>query len=72
MKKNLLYRVSLFNDALVFVPPEKAEYVASIHRTLTDSHTWGDFKRKMPSEEYDWIIDSRFENFEEPEPKPTD
>ena len=51
-KQTLYYRVSPANSGLVFAEPERAKISARVHHAL-GSKTWGEFKMKLPSEEYD-------------------
>jgi len=38
--------------SLVFAPPEIAEENDRIYRAITESKTWGEFRRRMPPQEY--------------------
>lgn len=42
----------LAGPALVFAPPEVAEENDRIYRAITESKTWGEFRRRMPPKEY--------------------
>ena len=48
----LFFRESPHGDSLVFAPPARAELVDCLHRAISESQTWGEFRRRMPKEEY--------------------
>ena len=47
----LFYRNAPHMESLVFAPPKVAEYISAIHHAL-EATTWGEFKARMPPEEY--------------------
>lgn len=47
-------------SALVFAPPEIAEENDRIYRAITESQTWGEFRRRMPPQEYVALSADRF------------
>jgi hypothetical protein len=63
--QTLYYRESPANDGLVFAEPERAKHIARVHHALESSRTWGEFKRKLPSEEYDYIVSVMFDYAED-------
>ena len=56
----LVYRVGPANDGVVFTTPERARYVANLHDAF-DSKTWGEFRSRIPAEEWERLA----EGFEE-------
>jgi hypothetical protein len=56
MKKVLYWRVSPYNNGLVFAPPEIALKTHQIHEAISKAATWGQFKEMMPKDEYRKII----------------
>lgn len=56
----LVYRVGPANDGVVFATPERARYVASLNDAF-DSKTWGEFRSRIPAEEWEQLA----EGFEE-------
>jgi len=56
----LVYRVGPANDGVVFTTPERARYVASLNDAF-DSKTWGEFRSRIPAEEWEQLA----EGFEE-------
>lgn len=46
--------------AIVFAPPEVAEETDRIHRAITESKTWGEFRSRMPPEEYAQLYEETF------------
>jgi len=50
----LYFRTVAFGHepALVFAPPEVAEEIDCIHGAITESNTWGEFRGRMPPQEY--------------------
>lgn len=65
---DLLYRLVPHNGGAVFAETDRAEFVARIHRALSKSKNWGEFKTAMPEREYERIMHD-FD--EEGEPRPT-
>lgn len=51
--RRLVYRVSPYNNCLVFAEPDRAEHIARIHRAIKKSKTWGAFRRAMPPGEFE-------------------
>jgi hypothetical protein len=47
----LVYRVSDANDGVVFTTPARARYVDALFDAL-DSKTWGEFRSRIPAEEW--------------------
>ncbi len=47
----LVYRVSDANDGVVFTTPARARYVDALYDAL-DSKTWGEFRSRIPAEEW--------------------
>ena len=56
----LVYRVGPANDGVVFTTPERARYVASLNDAL-DSKTWGEFRGRIPAEEWEELMEKRDE-----------
>jgi hypothetical protein len=50
----LVYRVGLANSGVVFATPARARYVASLNAAL-DSKTWGEFRNRIPGEEWEQL-----------------
>lgn len=48
--RNLVY--SDFNGMLVFIPRDRAFYLAKIHRAMYEAATWGAFRKAVPPEVY--------------------
>ena len=69
--KTLWYRESPANGDLVFAIPEKATRVDAIHRALK-SETWGEFRRRLPDDEYVQLAQKMFADAIEPMPVPLD
>lgn len=40
------------SPALVFAPPDVAEKVDRIHRAIEQSESWGEFRQRMPTQDY--------------------
>jgi hypothetical protein len=56
-------------DFLVFMPRKKAIELTMIWDALDSAKTWGEFRRKMPPEEYDEYMERSFDEDEKPRPK---
>jgi hypothetical protein len=69
--KTLWYRESPANGDLVFALPENATRVDAIHRALK-SDTWGEFRRRLPDDEYVQLAQKMFADAIEPMPVPLD
>ena len=52
----LVYRVSDGNHGIVFTTPERARYVSSLFDAL-DSKTWGEFRSRIPAEEWELLAE---------------
>lgn len=65
----LLYRISPANGGLTLALPERAEYVARIHKAIETARTWGRFRRLMPA---DALEDLMRDREEDGEPRPAD
>jgi hypothetical protein len=50
----LVYRVGPANDGVVFATPERARYVANLHDAF-GSKTWGEFRSRIPAEEWEQL-----------------
>ena len=61
----LVYRVSLATHDIVFATPERARYVDSLYEAM-NAKTWGEFKSRIPAEEWEALVESLDE---EPSPK---
>ena len=48
----LYFRQTPHMGTLVFAPPERAELVDCLHHAIEESITWGEFRRRMPKDEY--------------------
>lgn len=47
-------------STMTFAPPEIAEETDRIYRAITESQTWGEFRRRMPPQEYASLFDESF------------
>jgi hypothetical protein len=56
----LVYRVGPANDGVVFTTPERARYIASLNDAL-GSKTWGEFRSRIPAEEWEELMEKRVE-----------
>ena len=70
--RKLLYRVVPHNGGVVFAEPERAEFVASLHRAIEKSRTWGQFRKAVPAAEYSDIVRRSFDDMGEPRPRSSD
>jgi hypothetical protein len=70
--KKLLYRIVPHNDGVVFAEPARAKFVASLHRAIRKSRTWGQFRKAVPAAEYSRIVRSSFDDQGEPRPRSSD
>ena len=61
----LFYRVVPHNGGIVFATPERANLISEIHEAISSSETWGQFRAKMPAEEFERLLASSFEDAEE-------
>ena len=48
----LYFRQSPHMGTLVFAPPKRAELIDQLHRAIEESTTWGEFRRRVPKDEY--------------------
>ena len=53
----LLYRMVPHNGGAVFSEEGRAMHIVQINRALESSKTWGEFKRSIPPDEYQRIVD---------------
>lgn len=53
--RTLLYRIHPWNGGVVFANEGRAQFIALIHKALSSARTWDEFKRLMPSQEYQMI-----------------
>lgn len=44
------------NGNLLFIPRDRAEYLAAIHRALWSSSTWGEVRDRMPPGAYEELV----------------
>jgi hypothetical protein len=72
MSMTLYYRESPANGGLVFAEPERAEYIARVHDAITESKTWGEFRKRMPKAEYTKVMGWKFDEDGIRRPKSTD
>ena len=56
----LVFRESPYGNTLVFAPIERAQYVDRLHRAISTSQTWGEFRRRMPHKEYEKLFADSF------------
>lgn len=47
-------------SAMTFAPPAVAEETDRIYRAITESKTWGEFRRRMPPQEYESLFAESF------------
>ena len=55
-EKKLIYCQSRANAGIVFAAPDRAKRVDKITKALDLSGTWGEFKKAMPADDYEAII----------------
>ena len=67
--RRLLYRVVPHNGGVVFADPERAEYIAAIHKAIDTSETWGQFGSQMPPVEFEELLASAFDDQGEARPE---
>ena len=72
MGMTLYYRESIANGGLVFAEPKRAEYIARVHDAITESKTWGEFRKRMPKAEYSKLMKWRFDEDGIRRPRSTD
>jgi hypothetical protein len=48
----LYFRKAPHDNYLVFAPPDRALFIDRIHRAISESNTWGEFRQRMPPDEY--------------------
>lgn len=53
----LLYRMVPHNGGAIFADEHRAMHIVQINRALEKAKTWGEFKRFMPPDEYQRIVD---------------
>ena len=69
----LLYRIAPHNGGAVFAEEGRAMHIVQINRALKSSKTWGEFKRSMPSDEYQRIVNLvEFEEEDQTDPDPNE
>lgn len=56
-------------DFLVFMPRKRAADLARVWDALYSARTWGEFRNKMPAEEYDDYMTRSFDDNEKPRPR---
>ena len=69
--KTLWYRQHPANGDLVFATPNEALYIDELHKAL-GSQTWGEFRKRMPEDQYAEIIERLYEYLGEPTEVPSD
>lgn len=72
LRPALFYTVSLANGGLVFATPERAKEINRSHRAIEDSQTWGEFRRAVPSSDYEEIVSAVFGEAGEDRPEADD
>jgi hypothetical protein len=70
MSRDIVYRI--VEENAIFASREAAEESDQIHRAINTSHTWGEFKKRMPPAEYESMMVSQFDENEEVRPKSKD
>ena len=69
----LLYRMVPHNGGAVFAEEGRAMRIVQINRALESSKTWSEFKRLMPPDEYQRIVDLvELEEEDQTEPDPNE
>lgn len=43
--------------ALILIPEHEAHRLAQIHRAISSAQTWGEFRERMPSADYQYVAD---------------
>ena len=69
--KTLWYRQHPANGDLVFATPNEALYIDGLHKAL-NSETWGEFRRRIPEDQYAEILERQYEYLGEPTEVPSD
>jgi hypothetical protein len=64
-ERDLVYRKC---GTATFAPRKLAEYVDQIHHAISQSNTWGQFRKLMPSDEYQRFMKEHFDENDEPRP----
>jgi hypothetical protein len=54
--RNLVFGV--FNHMLVFIPRDRAFLLATVHRALYESITWGEFRRSVPKVIFELAVEN--------------
>lgn len=60
VERALFYRQAPHDSYLVFVTPERALLIDQLHHAITDSKTWGEFRRQLPAGEYHRLFKGQF------------
>lgn len=55
-------------DILLFMPRKQATDLARVWAALHTAKTWGDFRDKMPLDDYEEYMVARFDDRENPRP----
>jgi hypothetical protein len=59
--ERVLYYTHVPHDTyVVFAPPDRALYVDQLHRAITESKTWGEFRQRLPAGEYQKLFADQF------------
>ncbi len=70
--KKLLYTTGSTPETIVLAWPERAAYVAGLHRAIEESKTWGEFKMSVPADEFARIVEERLDFCDDPPPRDSD
>ena len=68
---DLVFRRAPHMDALVFTSLDRALEIDRLHRAISQSATWGEFRKRIGREEYERLFEDQFE-IPEPDTDPED
>lgn len=71
--RTLIYKaIDGREEQVIYATPERAAFHSRIERALSESKTWGEFRRAMPPKEYSRIIHEAFDENDMPRPRGSD